>query len=157
MTLNDAINAVRDFHHLQRVSETQRRAAEEIPISTQRILLDMARTIQQYADQLEKGGHICGLAGLRGHLSAEEFAEWIFALLAGDEEAMLDALADRLYVLLGDAVSYDLPLSDAFDEVHRSNMTKEKQPDDPSTQRVRSKGPRYEAPDIKGVLDAHRN
>jgi predicted HAD superfamily Cof-like phosphohydrolase len=57
-------------------------------------------------------------------MAIEELAEWIEAHAAGDLRGAADALGDRLYVLLGDAVASGLPLRRIFDEVHRSNMTK---------------------------------
>ena len=94
---------------------------------------------------------------LRSHLILEETAELHEALAYGDEERALDALADLLYVLLGTAVTLDLPLAEAFDEVHRSNMTKTKQADDPDNCRVRAKGNSYEKPRIREILDRYRN
>jgi len=42
----------------------------------------------------------------------------------GNVTAMLDAVGDRMYVLLGDALATGTPLEQVFAEVHRSNMTK---------------------------------
>jgi predicted HAD superfamily Cof-like phosphohydrolase len=41
-----------------------------------------------------------------------------------DIVAAADALADLEYVSKGSAVTWGIPLSEVFDEVHRSNMTK---------------------------------
>lgn len=57
-------------------------------------------------------------------LSLEELAEWIEAHVDQDFVAVADALGDRLYVLLGDAVAVGCPLDEVFDAVHESNMTK---------------------------------
>jgi predicted HAD superfamily Cof-like phosphohydrolase len=57
-------------------------------------------------------------------MAVEELAEWIEAHAAGDLNSAADALGDRLYVLLGDAVASGLPLQSILSEVHRSNMTK---------------------------------
>jgi len=94
--------------------------------------------------------------GLRAHLEIEELTEFISAMYHGDEVGMLDALADRLYVLLGTAVQFDLPIWQAFVEVHMSNMTKKRQAHDPFGGRVRDKGPDYVPPDIVGVLQQYR-
>lgn len=64
------------------------------------------------------------LARCRLHLIVEEVAELAEALRDGDEAAALDALADLAYVTVGTAVAYGLPLAEAFNEVHTSNMTK---------------------------------
>ena len=50
-----------------------------------------------------------------------------------------------------------LPLDKAFAEVHRSNMTKRVQTNDPDKARVRDKGPGYEPPDLARVLEEHRH
>ena len=57
-------------------------------------------------------------------MSLEETVEWIEAHEQGDLVAVADALGDRAYLLLGDAVSTGIPLDKVFAEVHRSNMTK---------------------------------
>jgi len=57
-------------------------------------------------------------------LAAEELAEWAEAHAEQDLVAAADAWGDRMFVLIGDAVSCGLPASKVFAEVHRSNMTK---------------------------------
>ena len=54
----------------------------------------------------------------------EELAEWLQAHANTDVVGAADAIADRFYLLLGDAVATGLPLTDLFREIHRSNMTK---------------------------------
>lgn len=93
------------------------------------------------------------------HLQIEELGEKLAELAKGadkDPIKILDGLADSLYVLLGEAGAYDLPLEAAFDEVHASNMTKERQPDDPHNGRIRVKGPNYRPPDLELVLARYR-
>lgn len=98
-------------------------------------------------------GHIPegDLRVLRAHLMCEELSEVLAALMEGSPHNLLDGLTDLVYVTLGTAVAFGLPLAEAFDEVHRSNMTKQKAlPDiDP---RVRVKGTGYEPPDLDGIL-----
>ena len=93
---------------------------------------------------------------LRAHLMMEELGECLEALGRGDELGLLDGLADLEYVVVGTAVVHDLPLPEAFEEVHRSNMTKEKQVSDANSDRVREKGPNYEPPNLERVLADHR-
>jgi NTP pyrophosphatase (non-canonical NTP hydrolase) len=93
---------------------------------------------------------------LRAHLMCEELAELLAAMMHHDEERTLDALADLLYVTLGTAVTLDLPLAEAFVEVHKSNMTKQKQDDDPDGERLRDKGPDYVAPNLEKILTLYR-
>lgn len=93
---------------------------------------------------------------LRAHLLLEELAELFDAMYDKDETALLDALADLFYVLLGTADIFDMPLGEAFIEVHSSNMSKERQPNDPHGERVRDKGPNYRAADFERVLREYR-
>jgi predicted HAD superfamily Cof-like phosphohydrolase len=82
------------------------------------------------------------LLGLRFNLHDEENAEVAEALAFLSEKVDQDKLlreiqdpapflsnltkeiADNIYVLIGTAVNLDLPLAEAFAEVHRSNMSK---------------------------------
>jgi predicted HAD superfamily Cof-like phosphohydrolase len=60
----------------------------------------------------------------RALMAVEELAEWIEAHNEDDLVAAADAWADRMYLLLGDAVASGMPAEPLLDEVHRSNMTK---------------------------------
>lgn len=64
------------------------------------------------------------LRKLRRKLIREEFNEFLAAEDDNDIVEIADACADLLYVILGTAVSYGIPLDVIFDEVHRSNMSK---------------------------------
>lgn len=92
---------------------------------------------------------------LRAHLLVEELSETLTALEERNELALLDALADLTYVTAGTALAFDLPLPEAIEEVHRSNMTKV-----PSCGqdggRVLWKGTQYSPPKLKEILDAYR-
>lgn len=86
---------------------------------------------------------------LRLCLVLEEIAEWLDAHLRNDLIAAADAWGDRLYVLLGDAVSTGLPAQHVFDEVHRSNMSKQCK----SSNRGKAvKGSSYRRPQLAEVL-----
>lgn len=89
----------------------------------------------------------------RLHLIAEEAGEVASALADNDEVALLDALVDLMYVTIGTAVTYDLPIIEGFEEVHKSNMTKRRIEDDV---RCRDKGPNYVSPNLAKVLDEYR-
>lgn len=91
----------------------------------------------------------------RMHLIFEESGELAKAMAEGDIEGVLDALCDLLYVVLGTSVAFDLPLVEGFNEVHRSNMTKEKQSDDVAAHRIRKKGPNYSPPHLARILANH--
>lgn len=61
----------------------------------------------------------------RRRLMLEELNELEAANANGDFVGMADGLADSLYVLLGTAVYMGIDITPIFDEVHRSNMTKD--------------------------------
>lgn len=87
---------------------------------------------------------------LRIRLIDEERNELCQALGENDVVAVADALADLMYVVIGSALQWGIPLERVFAEVHRSNMTK-----DGGGKRADGKvikGPNYEPPDIAGVL-----
>jgi predicted HAD superfamily Cof-like phosphohydrolase len=86
----------------------------------------------------------------RAALAVEELGEWLAAHANGDLVGAGDAIGDRLYVLLGDAVASGLPLSEILFEIHQSNMTKFAGVTTGVGRGV--KGPAYSPPDIAGVL-----
>lgn len=141
---------VAEFHQHLKISLRQ-----EMPTHQNSKLDHIGRQIAKLAGDLESWMKHEPDDGrwLRAHLMVEEVGELCVAMAAGDVVEVLDGLADLEYVTVGSAEMFGLPLDEAFDEVHRSNMTKEKQPDDPSSARVRVKGPNYSPPDIKGVLE----
>lgn len=98
------------------------------------------------------GGH---LRDLRFHLEAEETCERLRCLIEGDEVGYLDGFADSLYVMFGTCVSFDLPGDAAFQEVHKSNMTKQPR-GTLGCPRLSDKGSAFVPPDLKGVLHDHR-
>lgn len=85
----------------------------------------------------------------RLNLIAEEAQELTDALLCGDSVAIADALADLAYVVIGTAITYDLPLPELIAEVHRSNMTKTFGGHKPV------KGPQYSPPDLGRIIKEH--
>lgn len=153
--IEEGMDCVHEFHRRNTVSKTCRLTdMPEMEDGVKRLLIVIQSSIA--ASGLALMTYLHDQRALRSHLALEELAEWMQAILENDEQALLDAQADRLYVLFGDAVTFDLPLGEAFAEVHRSNMTKTKQPTDPHSQRLRSKGPDYVPPDLKTVLEQHR-
>jgi len=88
---------------------------------------------------------------LRAHLIVEETSEVLAALANCDEVELMDALVDLIYVVGGSAHTFGLPLEAAWNEVQRSNMTKaERRPEDA---RLTDKGPTYEPPKLKEILE----
>lgn len=96
----------------------------------------------------------------RIHLMLEELHEVCSAMMEQDDVELADALADLLYVVIGTAITYRIPIDRVFEEVHRSNMTKKRR-DPIRDPRMRDKGSEYQKPDIlavlqKGKQDANR-
>ena len=100
-----------------------------------------------------------GEIALRKSLINEEVNNELFpAMDSGDLVEIADALADTIYVVIGTAHHYGIPLGAVWDEVQRSNMTKP----DPVTGKVKKredgkilKGPGFSPADIGKVLMAH--
>ena len=63
---------------------------------------------------------------LREKLMAEENSEYLEACESKDLTGVLDAICDMQYILLGTVITHGLEdvFIDAFNEVHRSNMSK---------------------------------
>ena len=104
----------------------------------------LAKELARSADG-EKDVVLC-----RAAMVLEELAEWLFACANSNLVDVADALGDRFYLLLGDAVATGLPLADLFQEIHRSNMSKLAAVHTGVGKGV--KGPSYERPRIAGVL-----
>lgn len=153
MSFRMMVDSVRAFH-----DQIANRTVQPMGTTTLELLVKFGTKCVQMAKELENKGLIDDPDHryLRAHLDLEELGEFLIAMGNGDEAEALDGWADRLYVLIGEAVTMDWPMEAAFNEVHLSNMTKARQPDDPSATRVRSKGPDYRAPDVAAVLAAHR-
>lgn len=63
-------------------------------------------------------------ARLRCDLIEEEAAEFAEAVQDHDLVGAADALADLIYVAVGAALEFGIPLDEVWNEVHRSNMAK---------------------------------
>lgn len=92
---------------------------------------------------------------LRESLITEEYDELFRALANCDLIEAADAMADLIYVIVGTALEFGVPLDRVWDEVQRSNMAKV----DPATGKVRKredgkvlKPEGWQPPDIFRVL-----
>lgn len=68
--------------------------------------------------------HTGEIRDLRIRLLEEEFNEYKAGVAEGSLLEIADALADIIYIALGSAISYGIPIDEVFDAVHRSNMSK---------------------------------
>jgi len=94
---------------------------------------------------------------LRAALIKEEAKETIEAMRLDDLPAIADGLADLIYVTVGTALEYGIPLDCVWDAVQQANMAKV----DPTTGKVRKredgkvlKPDGWTPPDIAAVLYA---
>lgn len=80
---------------------------------------------------------------------SEELKELEEAMQQGNIISIADALADLEYAILGTAIAHGIDLEPVFNEIHRSNMTK----DAPKTKDGKGvKGKNYSPPDISKIL-----
>lgn len=90
---------------------------------------------------------------LRAKLIISELGETIKALYECDQVALADGLADLTYVVEGTAVTFNVPLQAAFEEVHASNMTKTPGLAVANHDAARGKGPDFKPANIMNVLE----
>lgn len=111
---------------------------------------DLARSLREiiasYGREDEPKTHLTR----RALMAIEGLVEWIEAHNEGDLVAAADAWADRMTVLLGDAVATGVPAEPLLDEVHRSNMTKTAANDKTGKG---TKSGLFKSPDLAGILD----
>jgi predicted HAD superfamily Cof-like phosphohydrolase len=90
-----------------------------------------------------------GLAMKRLKFLQKEIDELEEAEQLGDLVKIADALGDILYFVYGNAVAYGIPIIPIFNEIHRSNMTKNPCLDKDGKA---IKGLDYSPPDIEKAL-----
>ena len=85
----------------------------------------------------------------RMYLILEEAMELAEALSERNEVLAADAIADLLYVVVGAAVTFNIPIPECWKEVQKSNMSKAR-----TDHRMRDKGPDYKPADfVKAIND----
>lgn len=95
---------------------------------SERDVVDMISDVREFHERfgvpiLDKP-QLTTRCGLRMALCGEEHEELITAIYGGDLEATADAIADCLYVLIGTAHEFGIPLEAVWREVHAANMRK---------------------------------
>lgn len=83
----------------------------------------------------------------RFHFISEELVETILPLNDGDIHKTCDGLGDLIYVVIGSAVSFGLPVKEIIDEVCRSNDTKSPR-NKTDNFRLKNKGKNFEEPNF---------
>lgn len=148
MRLSDAQSRVTEFHQLIRAPIADRMNTLSCDRELSR---EVGATLRSLADRCRAPTATKAALSIRLGLALEELAEWIEANLKGDLTAAADALGDRLYVLLGDAVSVGVPIEPVFAAVHQSNMTKAAQRSQANGKGVKSA--EYRAPDLSWLAE----
>ncbi len=92
---------------------------------------------------------------LRLNLIDEEVCELDEANGNRDIVEVADAIGDLIYVVIGMALEYGIPLQEVWDEIQRSNMSKLGEDGLPIIREDGKimKGPNYFPPDIRRILD----
>jgi NTP pyrophosphatase (non-canonical NTP hydrolase) len=125
--MRDAVEKVRAFQKKRGLPtlEPGELGARELPPPSQGLvtavrLLRMAEFAIREQHRLRPGD----LALARVRYTVEETLEMAEALERRDQRAFADAVADLLYIGIGNGLSFGVPVAEAFAEVHSSNMTK---------------------------------
>lgn len=149
--METALNRVREFH--RRIGAPVADNAQLLacqPATAEALAGEIRSLLGRCQSQVLAGDVLLS----RACLMLEELAEWVEAHAAGDLVAAADAWGDRMYVLLGDAVTAGLPAERILAEVHRSNMTKAA---GASTEAGKGKkDAAFVPPDIERMLDGDR-
>jgi predicted HAD superfamily Cof-like phosphohydrolase len=151
LSLDDCLRLVRGFHQ---------RIKAPIAQSTTLLNCDSASALA-YSERLFQLSHEIAASAngmqdqllCRTAMVVEELAEWLAAHGKRDLAAAADALGDRLYLLLGDAVATGMPLMQIFEAIHEANTSK--LPLVTTAIGKAFKGPQYQAPDWATLLARH--
>jgi len=145
--LKNAVQALKTFHRVMEISKEQSLSGEycEFLNSIRFKVETLAHYAEAYIEENDS-------RYLRIHLMLEELGEAVASMINGDEVALLDALTDLVFVTIGTAVTFDLPISEAFNEIYDANMTKTPK----LGPRLRDKGEMYIPPDLEKIFKEHR-
>jgi predicted HAD superfamily Cof-like phosphohydrolase len=140
--MKELVKKVSEFHQKYGFSVDRPLVKDKDLLSLSHRLARDAENVRQVTD-----------AAVRAHLVLEEVSEMLASLVDGDRVALLDALADLVYVIVGTAVTFGLPLAAAVEAVHVSNMSKTIERDRPGHP---GKGGDYRPPDLACLLEEAR-
>lgn len=124
MYLKKLMDAVQDFHDKMGISEARDFPTTQLDVPD--LCVQAMEDVKYIAEDIERDGLLGEADGrwLRHHLHLEESHELWEAINAGDKHRTLDAICDLIYVLVGTALMFRLPLDKGMQAVHNSNMTK---------------------------------
>ena len=152
--MKDAIKKLRKFHrkHNFPLDQDLTTAKDDVAIASIKEVACLILTISQKLE--DTLAETKSSAVRRAQLMTEELGEALEGLANQDEEKLLDGLADSIFVNIGTAESYGLPIYEALIEVCNSNLTKAARNE--SDLRLRDKGDNYVAPDLKAILRSRK-
>jgi predicted HAD superfamily Cof-like phosphohydrolase len=149
LTLDKCVRLVRAFHKRIRAPIAESPTLLNCDSAS---ALDYSRRLAQLSKDIAASANgtqdmlLCRLA-----MVVEELGEWVEAHASGDLAAAADALGDRFYLLLGDAVASGMPLAEIFGVVHESNCTKQLLVTTALGKAFRGRD--YRAPDLATLLE----
>lgn len=92
------------------------------------------------------------LSSVRFEHTLAEMDELENAMSLDDLEGVADALGDILYFIYGTAVAYGIDMEPVFNEIHKSNMSKERPSSTVYVDAKAVKGKDYKPPNILKIL-----
>jgi predicted HAD superfamily Cof-like phosphohydrolase len=122
LSLRSCVSLVRLFH--QRIKAPIAATPQTLKCEPASALLYSQRLSQLAKEVTGAANGTSDVLLSRLAMTLEEVSEWLAAHAQGDLVAAADALGDRLYLLLGDAVATGMPLPEIFEAVHTSNLSK---------------------------------
>ena len=148
MTLEECVGQVRAFH--ERIRAPIATSPHTLRCDSASALAFSERLALLAKDMADAGAIAKDVLLSRAAMAIEELGEWIAANAHGDLTASADALGDRLFLLLGDAVASGLPLVEVFRAIASSNATK--MPLVTTGVGKAVKGRDYQPPDLEAFL-----
>lgn len=151
LSLRACVGFVRRFH--QRIKAPIAATPQTLKCDPASALLFSGRLLELSKELAAAANGTEDVLLSRAAMAVEELGEWLAANANSNLPGAADALGDRLYVLLGDAVATGIPLPEVFESVHESNWSK--LPLVTTALGKAFKGPDYLAPDLETLLAHH--
>lgn len=90
---------------------------------------------------------------LRKDLIDEEYNELLISIANRDIVETADAMVDLIYVIVGAAIEFGIPLAEVWDEVQRANMAKQGGPTRADGKKLKPAG--WTPPDVARIIEFH--
>jgi NTP pyrophosphatase (non-canonical NTP hydrolase) len=156
--MEELVQQTREFHTKQGFTEDADLIKQQRNPDIEDLLFSVADEMAIQARRFERLMNWRGDDDIRlrrAQILIEELSETIEAMAHCDEVAFLDGLSDLMFVTIGTAISFGLPITEGLTEVCKSNLTKRPRKD--GDIRLRDKGPDYVPPDMMGIIAIHRS